>query len=120
MRFFFGGGFGGLCALLLFSDRTSGAETLCLSFLLNRENTGRLFGSGGGELLGAGEDGGEEGVRASEKVGSDGWGLEVRGAELMRVGDRGPIGDLGTGVVEVVGSVFASSTRLRLIGGSSL
>lgn len=89
-----------------------------MSFLLNKENTGRLFRSGGGELFSAGEDGGEHGVGASEKVGSDGCGLEVRGVEFIRVGDRGSVGSLGTVVVEVVGST-ASSTRLRLVGGSS-
>lgn len=120
MRFFFGGcGFGGLCALWLRSDRISGAETLCWSFLLNSEKTGRRFTSGGGELSSAGDDGGDDRVGASEKVGSEGCGLELRRADPKRVGDKGFTGDLGTGVVEGVGSLSASSTRLRLVGGSS-
>lgn len=122
MRFFFGAsGLGGLCALWLRSDSTSGAETLCLSFRLNSENTGRLFGSGGGELSSAGDDGGEDRAGGSEVgcIGSDGCGLELSGAELIRAGDKGSMGDLGAGAVEGEDAVLACSTRLRLVGGSS-
>lgn len=100
------------------SDSTSGADTLCLSFRLNSENTGRLFGSGGGELSSAGEEGGEDRVAGSE-VGGNGCGLELRGAELIRAGDRGFIGDFGAGVEVGEDAISSCSTRLRLVGGSS-
>jgi hypothetical protein len=86
---------------------------------LNSEKTGRRFTSGGGELSSVGDDGGDDRVGASEKVGSEGCGLELRRAELKRVGDRAFTGDMGTGVVVGVGSLSAFATRLRLIGGSS-
>lgn len=85
---------------------------------MNNEKTGRLFASAGGELAGAGDEGGDDRVGASDG-GKEGGGLELTGAELIRVGDKDPTGDLGVGVVEGVGSVSASSTRLRLGGGSS-
>lgn len=119
MRFFFkASGLGGLCALWGRSDSTSGADKLCLSFLLNSENTGRLFESGGGELSSAGDEGGEDLAGASE-VGIVGGGLELRAAELTRAGDKGSVGDSSVGPMdgEGIGSTF--STRLRLVGGSS-
>lgn len=118
-----GSGLGGLCALWLRSERTSGADTLCLSFRLKSENTGRLFtgvlaSEGGGELLSTGDEGGEERDGASEKVGSGGWGLELRSAEAMRAGDGGFAGDPDAEVASSVDSRHASSTRRRLVGGS--
>ena len=85
---------------------------------MNSEKTGRRLRSGGGELSGVGEDGGDDRVGASEKVGSVACGLELSGAELMRVGEGISIGDVGAGVVDTVGSTV-SETRLRLVGGSS-
>ena len=85
---------------------------------MNSEKTGRLFTSAGGELAGAGDEGGDERAGASE-VGRDGGGLELTGAELIRVGDSDFTGDLAVGVAEGVDSILASSTRLRLVGGSS-
>lgn len=90
-----------------------------MSFLLNKEKTGRRFKSGGGELSSAGDDGGDDCVGASEEVGSDCCGLDVRGAELICAGDKTSIGEVGVGVVAGVGSTI-SETRLRLVGGSSL
>lgn len=91
---------------------------LCLSFRLNREKTGRLLRSGGGELSSAGDEGGDDLVGASEKVGNEGCGLELRRVKLMCVGDKVATGDFGTGVFEGVDLLSASSTRLRLAGGS--
>jgi hypothetical protein len=54
---------------------------------LNSEKTGRLFVSGGGELSSAGDEGGDDRVGASEKLGGNGCGLELRVVELIRVGD---------------------------------
>lgn len=119
MRFFFAGGvLDRLCTLWLRSERVSGAERLCLSFRLNSEKTGRLPEFGGGDFSSAGEDGGDDRVGASEEVGSDGCGLELSGAELMRVGEEASTGDSGACVVDIVGSAV-SETRLRLVGGSS-
>lgn len=74
--------------------------------------------SGGGELCGAGDDVGDDGVGASEKVGSDGCGLELSGTDLINFGEEGSTGDLGTAVINIVGSIVPE-TRLRLVGGSS-
>ncbi len=104
--------------MLLRSVSASGAETLCLSFLLNIEKTGRLFVSGGGELASAGDDGGEERAGASE-VGSDGCGLELKSVEFRHIGDAALPGDLAAGIVEGVDVASTLSTRLRLAGGSS-
>ena len=87
---------------------------------MNSEKTGRLFVSGSGELSSAGEEGGDDRVGASEKVGGEGCGLELRGAELVRVGDgeRVVVGFRASAVGDVV-AVSTSSTRLRLAGGSA-
>lgn len=89
---------------------------------MNSEKTGRLFVSGGGgELSSAGDEAGDDGVGASEKVGAEGCGLELGGAELTRVGDgeHAVGGGFEASVVAGAGSVSASSTRLRFAGGSA-
>lgn len=60
---------------------------------MNKEKTCRLLTSGGGELSGAGDDGGDDRAGASENVGRDGCGLELRGAELVCMGDEASTND---------------------------
>ena len=79
--FFFGGGFGEVCALWLRSPRGCFAGALGLVCLLKIEKTGRRFWRAGGELRGIGEDGGLDRGGSSEKTAGESFGLDGGGVE---------------------------------------
>jgi hypothetical protein len=88
---------------------------------LNIENTGRRFWRAGGELRGAGEDGGLDRGGSSEKTAGVSFGLDAGDIEVSRVGDE----PLAAGDVALVFRIsvlvlsIVVSTRLRLVSGSS-
>lgn len=60
---------------------------VALDCFLNMENTGRRFWTGGGELRGAGDDGGLDRANASEKMAGDSFGLDGRGEDSLHTGE---------------------------------
>lgn len=90
---------------------------VALDCFLNMENTGRRFWSGGGELRGAGDDGGLDRANASEKMAGDSFGLDGGDEDSLHAGED--CCRVGTAGGEISTSVSILSTRLRLVGGSS-
>jgi hypothetical protein len=86
---------------------------------LRKEKTGRLLGARGGELVGTGDDGGLDRGTSSDHGADDDLGLDVRGSEVSRVGERRFEGDEYVAVASASWSTVVVSTRLRLVGGSS-
>lgn len=87
MGFFFCNVFGGICALWLRSVKDSFVTALVLTCFLNIEKTGRLFWRGGGELRGAGDEGGLDLLDGSEKMAGDSFGLDVGGEATSHGGE---------------------------------
>jgi hypothetical protein len=94
---------------------------LGLVCFLNMENTGRRFCRAGGELRGAGDEGGLDRDASSEKMAGESFGLDVGGVQVSRGGAQLSSVEETVGAFTMSTLVFSTvdSTRLRLVGGSS-
>jgi hypothetical protein len=121
MRFVFAGGRVGGLPLWLRSDSGCFVMAAALACFLNRENTGRRFWTGEGELVGKGEDGGLDRGASSDQSAGEFLGLDVGGSEASRGAVESFMRASSGFVLAVSTSVvcMAHSTRLRLVGGSS-
>jgi hypothetical protein len=121
MCFVFAGGRAGGLSLWLRSDSGCLGTGVALTCFLNREKTGRRFCTGGGELVGKGEDGGLDRGVSSDQSAGEFLGLDVGGSPGFRGAVESFTEASDVFVLAMLTSVvcIAHSTRLRLAGGSS-
>lgn len=95
--------------------------TVGFDVLLKMENTGRRFGTGGGELVWPSSDGGLDLGTSSDHIPEEFFGLDVGGSDDSKISFLHGELVVSPSTIGIEPSILFTgfSTRLRLVGGSS-